>query len=271
MPATVSLQMTGPQKPARRVPLAAAVALGMSLMVTACATTPDGGATQSAGQANMTEALWRLAASSEAQGDYSLAADRYGKLMERSPDDIEAITGRARNLRYLQKVGDSRKLLSDSIARLGPAYALRLELAKATMAGPTWKDAKPMIDELMAEQPSDWRPVSLHGLASDRSGDFAGAQKDYRAVLKMNPDNLPTLNNLALSLAMSGNLDEAVGLLETVQDRSDAPLQLRQNLAMFYALRGQMGKAEALVRASLPEDAAKEMLQALRSMSNAAN
>lgn len=255
----------------RSAPLKVVLVAGACLLLGACGTLGGGDSASGNMQTNLTEAQWRLAAAAESQADYGSAAERYGKLVELNPDDVEAITGRARNLRYAGKVGDARKFLTDTMVRTGPNYRLKLELAKATMAGPTWKQAAPLVDELVAERPNDWQPLSLRALINDRSSNFSAAEADYRAVLKIDPDNLPTLNNLALSLAMNGNIDEAVGLLETVQDRSDAPLQLRQNLAMFYALSGRLGKAEALVRASLPEDAAKEMLQALRSMANSTN
>ena len=65
---------------------------------------------------------------------------------------------------------------------------------------------------------------------------------------------------MAISLALSGKLDAAISTLE------DAPIsirrmpQVRQNLALFYALKGNLKKAETLSKLDLSEADARNNL-----------
>ena len=72
--------------------------------------------------------------------------------------------------------------------------------------------------------------------------------------------NGPVLNNMAFSAALNGKLDLAIKILE------DAPLpvrrtpQVRQNLAFFYGIRGDMKKAGNLAVMDLDKEAVRNNL-----------
>lgn len=205
-----------------------------------------------------------LALATEHDGNYDSAARQFAVIVANDPNNITAIVGEARNLRYGNHDLDALKILNEAIRRLGPKYELRLELAKATITGPHWEDSIPIIEDLQKEHPDDWRSLVLLGMVNDRNGKFAEAQVSYRKALDLNPDHIEIIVGLATSLAMDGKLDEAIHLLEGVADRSDAPLKVRLTLATFYAFHGEMGKAEAILRANLSPDAADQELRALR-------
>ena len=64
-------------------------------------------------------------------------------------------------------------------------------------------------------------------------------------------------SDLALSLAMTGNYDEALEILEPIARSADASPQDRQNLAFIYGLKGDRQAALTLSRVDLPEAVAQ--------------
>lgn len=85
----------------------------------------------------------------------------------------------------------------------------------------------------------DWRTLNALGVAHDRLGQYAEAQKEYDAGLKLAPGSLVLLNNQGLSLALSGNLNQAVTVLGSAAKDPMAGPRLRQNLALVYGLAGR--------------------------------
>lgn len=94
------------------------------------------------------------------------------------------------------------------------------------------------------------------GVARDRLGDHKGAQAAYRAGLALAPDDPAILNNLGLSLALSGDTDGAIAILEKLAGRPDASARQRQNLALAYGLAGRDHDAARLARVDLGDDEA---------------
>ena len=96
-------------------------------------------------------------------------------------------------------------------------------------------DAMAAIDSLSragALQPDDWRVNSALGIAYDRIGMYDQAARRYKMALENNANNPVILNNMALSKAQMGELDEAVEILEKATAQPDATAHTRQNLAL---------------------------------------
>jgi cell division protein FtsN len=71
------------------------------------------------------------------------------------------------------------------------------------------------------------------------------------------------LNNLALSQAMTGDVDAGINLLRRAGQQTGASVQIRQNLALLLAMKGSLGEAERLVRADLPKEMADANMEVL--------
>lgn len=243
-------------------PLVLAAVLGLSACAGGSGATPE-----QAAQAETLDAVaWQVAKSSETSGDYAQAARQYGMLARRHPDRLDAVLGQARNLRYAGNPAQSVLLLESALPRFSRAPELRLELAKAELARDSVSRAQQLLQELAAETPQDWQVPAVLGIALDRQGQREAARVQYARALDLNPREPQTINNLALSLAMDGELQAAVALLEEGVRQAGAPLTMKQNLALFYALSGEMAKAEALTRRNLPPEAAEKTLESYRKL-----
>ncbi len=111
------------------------------------------------------------------------------------------------------------------------------------------------IDQLRRsnEVEEDLRAYNGLGVAYDMIGDARGAQVHYRMGLQLAPDNMPLLNNLGLSLALSGDFPESINLLLRVVASATVTARHRQNLALAYGLSGQIEEAAAVARQDLDE------------------
>ena len=126
------------------------------------------------------------------------------------------------------------------------------------------------MQRAIAADAKDWRTRSALGLAYDRLGDYDSADESYKTALAISPDNASILNNYGMSRAMANDLDSARTLLLHAAMMPNADVRVRQNLALVYALSGDIAKAEELTRRDLPPALANATLDYYRQLAAAA-
>ena len=82
------------------------------------------------------------------------------------------------------------------------------------------------------------------GVALDLLGQHVEAQRSYRTALAANPADIPTANNLALSLMLDGRAPEAVTILAALARRGGAPPRVAVNLGLAQAANGDRNAAQ---------------------------
>ena len=117
------------------------------------------------------------------------------------------------------------------------------------------------ITDIMINGPSrDYRSLNALGVVLDMQGRHADAQAKYRQGIEVAPDFLPLRNNFALSLAISGNPQEAIAQLVPITNSRAADGRVRQNLAFSYAMAGDLENALQVSRKDLDEASAQRQL-----------
>jgi len=217
----------------------------------------------------MSAALWELASGAEDAIDYEKAASYYDRLVERHPNDKRALVGYTRNLRYLGLPKDSIKAIQTRIETVGEDVDLLLELGKSQLSAALINDAHDTFERAIKLDASRWDAHSAKGIILDRLGQFDPAQKSYRKALELSPENVAVQNNLALSLAQSGKLDEGIDILKALAESEYSTAQSRQNLAMLYGLKGDFEKAQVLAQIDLPIDMAAANLATFKALYSA--
>ncbi len=214
----------------------------------------------------VTDFLRTAAATSQESNNYAAAVNYYRRLVERDPNDVDAVLGLARNYRYIASAREAVKVLNDGLARHPDRVDLRAELGKAQVASGQVDDAIATLSEVTEADPDDWRSLSALGIAYDLTEDYAQAQESYRSALAVSPDNNAVLNNMALSMALSGGLDEGIAILEGPAAQPRTGVQVRQNLALLYAMRGDIETAERLLKQGLSMENAQHNLTFYRQL-----
>ena len=231
--------------------IAVMVALVLGGALSGCETFPDGK------KEIITESLGRSAAASEESGEYQAAANQYRSLYNRQPENQTALLGLARNLRYSGNAEAALKVLLQAGAGTSGKAQLLLELAKASIARSKAEQAVGYLKTAIKAGAEDWDVYSTLGIAHDLLQSYDDAWTAYTQAIKLSPGNGQVINNMALSAAMSGKLEMAIKILE------EAPLpvrrnpQMRQNLAFFYGIRGDLKKAGNLAKMDLSQEAVR--------------
>ncbi len=245
---------------------AALVGLGL---LSACATDDMGGTRQRADvmdRPEVTRSLLEAAAMASAQNDPTTAATYYRNVYTRDPTNIRAAVGLMQSLRELG-AGDQARDVADKIIVARPDdVAVLAEVGKVRLATGQVPEAVRLLQRATTLDLQDWKSRSALGVAHDRLGETDKAEESYRAALRISPENAVVLNNFALSRAMAKDLPGARELLQRAIASAGADARVRQNLALVYALSGNMAQAEALTLRDLPPDLARETLAYYREL-----
>ena len=210
------------------------------------------------------EALRESATGAERSGRYNIAVLHYRRLAENDPRDLDAALGFARNLRYTGASKDAVLFLKTvRVEHRNPA-ALHLELVKAQISAGFISDAEEELLSLESTSLENWEYYALWGIVYDHLKRFDEAQKFYAAAIGVSPGNVSVLNNLSFSLAQGGKLDEAISLLASLVNSEFSSVQLRQNLALFYGLKGDFESAERLAEQDLSPEISAGNLSAFQ-------
>ena len=193
------------------------------------------------------------AATSQGKFDYQSAAKYYQNLYNRDSNDMLALLGLVRNLRYIGLAAQSVALLEEALPENPDILALRAEYGKSLVASGQAEDAIESLTELLEEIPDDWELLSALGIAYDLIEDPEKAERAYRAALENSPRNSSVINNMALSLALSGKIVEGIALLEETMNNNLSTPHIRQNLALMYAMNGDINMAQRLAEQDLPQ------------------
>ena len=93
--------------------------------------------------------------------------------------------------------------------------------------------------------------LSNLGVARDLQGRHAAAQEAYRMALGVTPTSLAVQVNLGLSLALSGDTNGAVRLLQPLAATPGVAPRVRHDLALALALSGRRTEAAAMLSTDL--------------------
>lgn len=199
--------------------------------------------------------LRTVAITSQGSYNYPAAVNYYQSLYSRDPDNMEALLGLAQNLRYIGLAPQAVTMLREAMDQgRAEETVLRAELGKGLVASGQISEAIASLTETSMMIPDGWEIFSALGIAYDLNGDPENAHINYRKALAISPNNISIINNLALSLALSRAIDEGIDLLVRAASLPDAVVHIRQNLALMYAMQGDLDRAQALAEHDLPPE-----------------
>ncbi|MEM9880192.1 MAG: SPOR domain-containing protein [Pseudomonadota bacterium] len=232
-----------------------AVALGAVCVLGACArdATSDFGYGSLDALGNKTS-LVDLGYSAAAQGDHATAIQYFRSAhasnIAYAFSRHEPLIGLGQSLLAIGQNGAAAKVFVKAANAGGGARALR-GLAQAQLylqqPGLAIETARAAVQE----DPNDPKALSILGVAMDVYGDHQGAMSVYSDAARRFPGSLAIKSNYGLSLVMAGDIEAGIEQLEEVVRDPRATARDRQNLAMAYALAGDMERATALAAIDL--------------------
>ena len=130
---------------------------------------------------------------------------------------------------------------------------IALNLASGLSALGDNGSARSLITDELVRSDKTFRLARMRGFAAQMLDDFAGAIADYEAVVRANPRDWETWNNLGNSRVSAGDLAGGIAALQQAAELNPRVAQTRLNLALALRDAGELAEAEAQLR-SMAED-----------------
>jgi Flp pilus assembly protein TadD len=128
--------------------------------------------------------------------------------------------------------------------------------------------AQAVLAKAIAAGATDWKTYSAMGTTLDQQAKYGEARDYYQRALKIAPGNAAVMNNLGMSYALEGDLQQAEKILRGAGDlpagRSEP--RLRQNLALVVGLQGRFDEARQIASADLPPEEVEANMAYLQKM-----
>ncbi|MGG5817306.1 SPOR domain-containing protein [Falsiroseomonas sp. HW251] len=227
------MRTTPSRRAAQAAPPLRAAMLGSLAALAACA---DGSAIpgQGAGASQAQRQAFTVSGTATL-ADPGLAAIR--RSAAAAPNDLNA---QARFAAALARAGEpamAEQVIVAALLRSPDHPALTRELARLRLRGGQPQVALALFDQAARIEPGA-EAEEGRGLALDMIGRHDEAQAAYRAALALAPNRVAVQNNLAMSLILTGRVQEALAVLEPLSQRPDAPARVANNLAIARSMAG---------------------------------
>lgn len=252
------LSRPGPRRRALIVP----VAIGVSLMASACATDPyvasvpmtasDEARELETPNSGAAAALKRVAIATRAAGDYASAINVLKRAHKLAPQDTMILLELGESLAAVGAYNEAREIMAKAQAAAPDETRALRGLANALLALAEPAMALGHYEAALAIRP-EAASFSGLGVTLDALGRPEEAETAYRAGLALDSRNAALIGNLGLSLALRERGPEAIELIAAeLRDGRSTP-KLRQNLALIYGLAGRLRDAATVLRIDLDD------------------
>lgn len=168
---------------------------------------------------------------------YGEAISHFEQLLAEKPDEIEALLGLARNLRWSGHISDAAQVLQDNSALFGDDGRYLAELGKVRLIQGQSAAGVTLLEQATQKVTDDWRLFSALGIGLDSLEDYPQAETAYTTALDMCPDDPAVINNLGISQGLSGNLDRGILTLRRALSYGGHADKINRNLKLFTDTR----------------------------------
>jgi Flp pilus assembly protein TadD len=195
--------------------------------------------------------LMRIGAAAHAGGDLATAVSVYRRAASTEPLAIAPFVAAGNTLMEMGEFNEAITTYQAALARDARDPEALRGIARAYLTSARPELAGEPLAVAYRDTPDDPKLLQLIGVADDYVGQHAEAQARYRRALELLPQDPALSLNLALSLALTGNYPEAVGLLRPIATAPSGSPRERQTLALIYGLQGDQRAAEQIARLDL--------------------
>jgi Flp pilus assembly protein TadD len=204
--------------------------------------------------------IMRIGMAAKAGGDYGNAVSMFRRAAQVAPSESAPLVAAGDTLRDMGNVNEAIVAYRAALDR-NSHYPLALEgLAKAYLGTARPEMAQAPLEIAYQDTPNNPRILLLMGVTADSTGDHVQAQADYAEGLKYQAGDPALTLDLALSLALSDQYDQAVLTLSPLANGPSSTARDRQTLALIYGLKGDRLSAQRYARMDLAEAAVEHNL-----------
>ncbi|ASM74932.1 MULTISPECIES: tetratricopeptide repeat protein [Roseobacteraceae] len=244
------------------------IAVALSLSACAVQTVPNAGPGRTTEEGSST---LRLAQATAESGDYTNAARLFEKALTSDPESVAALKGAGDAYSRMGQHGRAETVLLRAHELASNNDDVLAILARVYLAQKRPDEALKYYDKALRINRSNISAITGKGVALDTMSQHLKAQKVYQEGLSTYPTNFILRSNYALSLALTGNSDKAINILqELVRDPNAAP-HVRDNLALVYGLAGLENEARATLSLDMSAQEIEENIAIYRALRRTMN
>ncbi|MBY0502088.1 MAG: tetratricopeptide repeat protein [Alphaproteobacteria bacterium] len=189
-----------------------------------------------------------------ARRDIPQAIHDYRGIIKANPECEKAYVGLGMSLLDGNSIDEAKNTFNKTIGLFPNSAGAYAGLGAVFLAIDQPENAISSYDRALQIDPRSAKAWNGHGIAKDMLGDHECAQANYRAAMEIDPNNPSYEANLALSMAIAGNVTESIHILERLSRCPNVTPRVRQNLALAYGLAGDMRMAKKVGRVDLSDD-----------------
>lgn len=216
------------------------------------------------------EARLRLAGTAAKGGDLMSAIHIYKKLAKDYPEDAGVLLSladvlyRADSLDAAAATYEKASMLTDE----GDVRPL-MGFARIGLKRLRPDEAVPFFQAVLSREPDHYEAMNGLAVSIDMMGYHRVSESLYRQLIASEPQRLDAKVNLGLSLVAQGREKEAINLLIRIARMPGSPVTARHNLAMAYALSGNVTATKEILQLDLRKGQLVENLCYYRNLSQA--
>lgn len=187
-------------------------------------------------------------------GSPQTALQLAGNVLEHDHENEAALVVQGDALTELGQLNQARQSYELALKRNPLSVGAEVGLGRLLLSRSP-AEAEARFLHVLDQEPRNTIALNDLGVARDLQGNHTGAQEAYRRALGINPDDTGAEVNLALSMAMSGNADDAVRVLQPIAATPGASRKLRHDLAVALTMAGDRDAAARILGADMtPEE-----------------
>ena len=182
---------------------------------------------------------------------YSESLKYWTQLISQYPDYAQGYIGYAQAGRKMNLQRNVLAKLYEFKNRYPKDVSIVTEIAKVHYETQDYRQALEEIDNVINVQNSDWKIYSLRGIVNDKLHYYSEAKASYNKALELSPDNPVVLNNMAVSMMMNGQYDDAESYAEKAIEDPNVNIQAFRTYAKVLAFKGETKRAEEILTEKL--------------------
>jgi Flp pilus assembly protein TadD/mono/diheme cytochrome c family protein len=193
-------------------------------------------------------ALYNLASTLAALGQYKPAIDDYRRLLTAHPDDPRTLNSLGAAFESSGDSRDAEQVFQRAIAAEPGNCDAHFNLATVALKQSQFPDAETQFRDMLAHCPSDAAAHDGIGVALLATGDAASAQTEFHSALAIDPTDFTALYHLGEIAIASGHAAGAIDFLTAAAKQNPDDVDTRERLAMAFAQSGRADDALSQLR-----------------------
>ncbi len=235
----------------------AGVLLAASIVLGGCAQMQ--GAPQAANPPPQPSGVMNVADAAISGGDPAMALKVSQAALASNPQDLDALYHEGAAYYAMNRCMDAIAVYKVALGLDAHSAQAQVGIGRCLLRRNA-VEAEQAFTAAVQDDPNNAAALNDLGVARDLEGNHAGAVEPYQKALLLQPGTVATEVNIGMSLALSGDGDDALQYLGPLATSQDATPKIRQDYAAALVAAGRDTEARAVLAVDLPPDGVNQLM-----------